>query len=35
MLCLQTMWLHLDGLFGDGGLNNQLNLEKATFLNGL
>ncbi|KMH28605.1 hypothetical protein SM68_04710, partial [Klebsiella pneumoniae] len=29
MLCLQTMRLHLDGLFGEGGLNHQLNLEKA------
>ncbi len=35
MLCLQTMRLHLDGLFGDGGLNKQLNLEKTTLLNGL
>lgn len=35
MLCLQTMRLHLDGLFGERGINHQLNLEKATFLNGL
>lgn len=35
MLYLQTMRLHLDGLFGGGGLNKQLNLEKATLLNGL
>ncbi len=26
ILCLQTMRLHLDGLFGEGGLNHQLNL---------
>ena len=35
MICSGTMRLHLDGLFGDGGLNKQLNLEKATLLNGL
>lgn len=29
------MRLHLDGLFGNDGLNNQLNLDKATVLNGL
>ncbi|MDW1184465.1 hypothetical protein, partial [Klebsiella pneumoniae] len=26
ILCLQTMRLHLDGLFGEGGLNHQINL---------
>ncbi len=35
MLCLQTMRLHLDDVFGNDGLNHQLNLEKATFLDGL